>query len=102
MGVDSEGEVVFVQIPHPPQCGVLCTEELAQVLVEHKHQLGHTCNETIRKSSSLQKFTITYLVDAKVQKLGIILKDKYWRVHCLDEQNPKHIQAWLVNMCKKF
>lgn len=45
MGVDSEGEVASVQVPHSPQCGVLSAEELAQVFVEHKHKLGHTCND---------------------------------------------------------
>lgn len=49
VGVDSEGEIVFVQIPHSPQRGVLCAEELTQVLVEHKHQLGHTCNRQLKK-----------------------------------------------------
>lgn len=43
MGVDSEGKVVFVQVPDPPQRGVLRAEELTQVFVEHKHQLCHTC-----------------------------------------------------------
>lgn len=44
MGVHSEGEVVFVQVPHSPQRGVLCAEELSQVFVQHKYQLCHTCS----------------------------------------------------------
>lgn len=42
MGVDSEREVVFVQVSHSPQCGIFCAEELTQVLVEYKYQLGYT------------------------------------------------------------
>lgn len=45
MGVNGEGEVVFVQIPHSLQRGVFCAEELTQVLVKHKYQLGHTCRQ---------------------------------------------------------
>lgn len=43
VGVDGEGKVVFVQVPGSPQRGVLRAEELAQVFVEHKDQLCHTC-----------------------------------------------------------
>lgn len=45
VGVDGEREVVFVQVPHSPQCGVLRAEELTQVFVEHEHQLCHTCGQ---------------------------------------------------------
>lgn len=37
VGVDSEGKVVFVQVPDSPQRGVLRAEELTQVFVEHKN-----------------------------------------------------------------
>lgn len=45
VGVDGEREVVFVQVAHSPQRGVLRAEELAQVFVEHEHQLRHTCGQ---------------------------------------------------------
>lgn len=54
VGVDGEGKVAFAQVPHSPQRGVLGAEELAQVFVEHKYQLGHTCNQAITKSSDIQ------------------------------------------------
>lgn len=45
VGVDSEGKVMFVQVPDSPQCGVLRAEELTQMFVEHKNQLCHTCRK---------------------------------------------------------
>lgn len=51
VGVDSEGEVVFVQVPQSLQCGILRAEELPQVFVEHKYQLCHTYSGNIAKHS---------------------------------------------------
>lgn len=73
MGVDSEGEVVFVQVPHSPQCGILRAEELAQVFVEHKYQLCHTCNPAIIKNhqayrGSTAKESANYLL-VKIQSI---------------------------------
>lgn len=51
VGVDSEGEVVFVQVPQPPQCGILRAEKLPQVFVEDKDQLRHTYSRNIAKKS---------------------------------------------------
>ena len=41
VGVDGQGEVAAARLPRPPQRGVLRAEEVAQVLVKDKHQLGH-------------------------------------------------------------
>lgn len=51
VGVDSEGEVVFVQVPQSPQCGILRAEKLPQVFVEHKDQLCHTYSRNIAQQS---------------------------------------------------
>lgn len=91
MGVDSEGEVVFVQVPHSPQCGILRAEELAQVFVEHKYQLCHTCNHAVIKShqtyrGSIAEQSANYLLSQKryIQSL-IFLKKTY--IGC---NLPKH------------